>query len=136
MSSIPDSFLDVLTEKETYATLATLRADGTPHLTSVWVDYDPEEDRVLVNTERERQKELNVQRDPKVGILAPDPDDPYRWISVGGEVDELTEDGARDHIDELAKRYFGVDDYPNPIETRRVIMKIRPDHVIPFDPES
>lgn len=135
MAQIPDSFMDVLTEKETYATLATMRRDGTPHLTSVWVDYDPDENRVLVNTERERQKEINVRRDPRVGLLAADPDEPYRWISVGGEVDDLTEDGAREHIDKQAMRYFGVEDYPNPIQTKRVLMKIRPDHVIPFDPK-
>lgn len=130
MSSIPESYRDVLTEKETYATLATLWPNGVPHLSSVWVDYDPDEDRVLVNTERERQKEVNVSQDPRVGLLAADPDDPYNWVSISGEVDEVTEEGARDHIDELAKRYMGVDDYPNPIQTKRVILKIRPDRVL------
>ncbi len=34
-----------------------------------------------------------------------DPDDPYRFLSVIGEVETVTTDGARDHIDELARRY-------------------------------
>lgn len=130
MTSIPEPYLDVLTEKQTYATLATLWPNGTPHLSSVWVDYDPEEDRVLVNTERERQKEVNVQRDARVGLIAVDPDDPYNWVSVSGEVDELTEEGAREHIDELARRYTDSDEYQNPIQTARVLMKIRPDRVM------
>lgn len=130
MPSIPEAYWDVLVEKRTYATLATLWPNGAPHLSSVWVDYDPDEDRVLVNTERERQKEVNVQRDPRVGLIAVDPDDPYNWVSVSGEVDELTEEGAREHIDELGRRYTEADEYPNPIETRRVLMKIRPDRVM------
>lgn len=130
MASIPESYWDLLTEKRTYATLATLWPNGTPHLSSVWVDYDPDEDRVIVNTERGRQKEINVDRDPRVGLLAADPDDPYNWVSVSGEVDEVTEEGARDHIDVLAKRYNDDDEYQNPIQTARVILKVRPDRVM------
>lgn len=130
MASIPESYWDVLMEKQTYATLATLWPNGVPHLSSVWIDYDPDADRVLVNTERERQKEVNVSRDPRVGVLAVDPDDPYNWVSVSGEVDEITEEGARDHIDVLGRRYTGEDEYPNPIQTKRVLLKIRPDRVM------
>lgn len=39
--------------------------------------------------------------------------------TVGGQV-------ARDHINEFAKNYLGVDDYPNPIQSERVILKIAP----------
>lgn len=129
MSSIPEPFRDLLAEKRTYATVATMLPNGLPHLTLVWVDYDPEADRVLVNTERGRRKELNVRNDPRAGILAPDPDTPFRWLSVAGEVDRLREEGAREHIDELARRYTGEDAYGQPIETTRVILELRPDHV-------
>jgi hypothetical protein len=44
-------------------------------------------------------------------------------------VDEVTTDGARDHIDALAKRYMGEDEYPNPIQSERVILKIAPERV-------
>mgnify|MGYP000247658935 CR=1 FL=1 len=128
MASIPDDYHDLF-EKETLAHISTLRPDGSPHVTPVWVDYDPEADRVLVNTERGRRKEKNVQGDPRVGLSMTDPDDPYRMLSVTGEVAEITTEGARTHIDELAHRYMGVDEYPNPIETERVILSIRPDHV-------
>jgi hypothetical protein len=36
-----------------------------------------------------------------------DPDDPSRSFEVRGTVVEVTEDGAREHIDELAQRYIG-----------------------------
>lgn len=136
MASIPDAYRDLLTEKATYASLTTMLPDGLPHMSLVWVDYDPDADRVLVNTERGRRKEKNVRNDPRVGLLAPDPDSWYRWCSVAGEVEEVTTEGARDHIDVLARRYLGEDTYPNPVRTERVILRIRPEHVVTFAPEG
>ena len=132
MSSIPETHRDLLTEKTTYATVTTMLPDGLPHLSLVWIDYDEAADRVLVNTERGRRKEKNVRNDPRAGILAPDPDSHFRWLAVSGEVDRLREEGAREHADALAKRYLGEDTYGRPIETKRVIMELRPDHVVPF----
>lgn len=129
MSSIPNSFQDLF-EKPTFANLATLTPEGVPHVTPVWIDYDSDADRVLVNTERERRKERNVRQNPKVGVGMFDPDDEYRALSVLGEVDEITEEGAREHIDELSRRYTGADYQPE-IQTARVLLKIRPDEVIP-----
>lgn len=135
MASIPDDFQDILTEKASFATMTTMLPDGLPHMSVVWVDYDPAADRVLVNTERGRRKEKNVREDPRAGVLAPDPESWWRWVSVAGEVDEVTTEGARDHIDELAQRYLGEETYPNPIQTERVILKLRPDRVHTFSPE-
>ena len=52
MVSIPDEYHDLF-EKETFAHVATVLPDGVPHVTPVWVDYDEDADRVLVNTERD-----------------------------------------------------------------------------------
>lgn len=131
MASIPDGFHDLF-DRETFAHFATVMPDGTPQVTPVWVDYDPDADRVLVNTARGRRKEKNVRNDPKVGVSMVDPDNPYRFVSVQGEVDELTEDGAVEHINELAQRYMGVEEYPDLDEENapRVLLKIRPDDVV------
>lgn len=132
MSSVPEPFHDLLREKPAYATLTTMLSDGLPHMTVVWVDYDPESDRVLVNTERGRRKERNARNDPRAGVLVIDPDSYFRWISVAGEVDRLRTEGAREHIDELARRYTAEDAYGQPIETERVVLELRPDHVVTF----
>lgn len=129
MASIPEDYLDLF-EKPTIAHVATLLSNGGPHVTPVWVDYDAEANRLLVNTERGRQKERNVAEDPKVGVSMVDPENPYRHLSVTGEVDEVTEEGAREHIDELAQRYTGDPYDPEMIQTRRVVLKIRPDQVL------
>jgi len=131
MSSIPESFQDLF-EKPTFAHFATLTSAGLPHVTPVWVDYDPAADRVLVNTARGRRKERNVARNPAVGLSMVDPENPYRFLSVTGEVATLTEEGAEAHIDELARRYLDVDEYPgdDPDAGPRVIVEIRPDEVV------
>lgn len=131
MGSIPDGYHDLF-EKRTFAHLSTMMPDGTPQSTPVWVDYDADADRVLVNTARGRLKERNVRRDPAVGVSMCDPEDPYRYVSVRGEVAALTEDGAVEHIDSLARTYFDVDEYPHHGEEGgpRVIVRIRPDRVV------
>jgi PPOX class probable F420-dependent enzyme len=130
MEPIPESFADLF-ERETFASFATLMSDGTPQVTPVWIDMG-EEGHLLVNTARGRQKERNAERDAKVGLCVMDPDDPYRYLSVRGEVTEVTEDGAVEHIDRLARRYMGVGEYPHHGEESgpRVVIRLRPDRVV------
>lgn len=129
MPSIPSEFHDLF-EKANFAHLTTMTPDGTPHSTPVWIDYDEADGRLLVNTERGRRKERNVAENPAVAVSMTDPDNPYRFLSVTGTVTETTTEGAREHIDALAQRYTGQEEYQNPIQTERVILRIRPDEVI------
>lgn len=126
---IPESHRDIF-ERESYAHFATVMPDGTPQVTPVWVDHEDGE-YVLVNTARGRRKEKNVRRNPKVGVSVLDPDDPYRYVSVRGTA-ELTEEGAVDHIDKLARQYMGVDEYPHHGDESgpRVIVRISTDDVV------
>lgn len=129
MADVPKAFHDLF-ERESFASFATVMPDGTPQVTPVWIDYDGE--HLLVNTARGRQKERNVRANPKVGVMAMDPEDPYRYVSVRGEVVELTEDGAVEHANELARRYMDVEEYPNhdAEDAPRVIIEVRPDRVV------
>ena len=129
MASIPAAYRDLF-ERETFAAFATVMPDGTPQVTPVWIDFDGE--HLVVNTARGRQKERNVRSNPRVGVMAMDPADPYRYLSVRGAVVEVTEAGAVEHANELARRYMGVDQYPNLGEEQgpRVMLLVRPDRVI------
>ncbi|WP_121821828.1 PPOX class F420-dependent oxidoreductase [Halostella salina] len=131
MAEIPASHRDLF-ETETFAHFVTHDADGRPHTTPVWVDYDPEANELLVNTARGRRKERNVRENPTVALSMLDPEDPYRYLSVTGTVETVTTDGAVEHIDELAGRYMGLDEYPNHGEEsgERVIIRIRPEEVL------
>lgn len=133
MEAIPSEYRDLF-ERKSFAQLATVMPDGTPQVTPVWIGID-DEGYLLVNTARNRQKERNVQQNPKVGLSVPDPDDPYRYLSIRGEVEEITTEGAVEHIDQLARRYMDVETYPNHGDEagERVIFRIRPDRVIAAD---
>lgn len=128
MSAVPAEFHDLF-EKATFAHLVTLLPDGAPHSVPVWIDYDADADRLVVNSDRERRKVRNAAGNPTVAVSMTDPDNPYRFLSVTGEVEEITTEGARDHIDALALRYMGEEAYPNPIQSERVLLRIRPDRV-------
>lgn len=123
---IPEQYLDLF-EKKAFANLATLMPNGTPQVTPVWLDYDGT--HILVNSARGRRKDKNIERNPAVALSIQDPDNPYRYLEVRGHVEEITEDGADQHIDKMAKKYMGVDKYPysQPSE-KRVIYKIKPEH--------
>ncbi len=131
MAEIPSQFLELF-DKPTIAHVTTLLPDGAPHTSPVWIDYDATTNRVLVNTERGRRKEKNVRQDPRVAVSMTDPDDPYRYLLVRGGVGEVTTEHAREHIDELARRYVD-EEYPGPIETERVILAIEPARVTHSD---
>jgi PPOX class probable F420-dependent enzyme len=124
---IPDKYRDLF-EKKAFGQLATLMHDGTPQVTPVWVDFDGK--HVRVNSAVGRVKDKNVRRNPNVAISLQDPENPYRYVTVRGKVEEITQDGADAHIDSLAKKYLGQDKYPfrRPGEVR-VIYKIRPERV-------
>jgi hypothetical protein len=69
-------------------------------------------------------------------IMAIDPQNPYRYLEVRGSVDEITEEGALDHINQLAWLYANKPTYyggvaPAEMEDKvvRVICKIRPTRV-------
>ena len=121
---IPAQFRDLFTKKA-FAHLATLLSDGSPQVTPVWVDFDGR--HVRVNSAKGRLKDKNMRRDARVALSLQDPDNAYRYLEVRGKVVEITENGADAHIDALAKKYLGLDTYPNrkPGE-RRVIYKIEP----------
>jgi PPOX class probable F420-dependent enzyme len=124
---IPDEFLDLF-KKKALAHLATLMPGGEPQVTPVWVDYDGE--RVIFNTAMGVQKDKNLQRDGRVSLSIADPDDPFRYLEVRGNVTDRTLDGADEHLDLMAKKYMGLDKYPfrQPGEVI-VLFKITPEHV-------
>lgn len=128
MPEIPSDYRDLFT-KPTIAHLGTLMPAGAPHVTPVWIDYDPDDNRVLVNTAKGRQKHVNVQHDPGVGVSMVDPDDPYRRFAMIGTVTSMTDEHAAAHIDSLEQRYRGNDTYQGD-RTNRIILEIRPYRIL------
>ena len=105
------------------AVVTTLRRDGSPHSTVVWVDEDRGD--VLFNTVQGRAKQRHLDADPRVSVLVVDPHDAYKWVAASGTADMTTE-GAAEHIDKLSRKYLGKD-YPWKREDeQRVIVRVHP----------
>jgi PPOX class probable F420-dependent enzyme len=117
-----------LAKGKTLATVVTLMPDGQPQAQLTWIDTDGE--NILVNTEPQRQRGRNIRHDPRVTVLIHSDSDPWDWSEVRGHVTEtINGQQARDHIDELSRKYVGRD-YANPIGPQgRVIYVITPDKV-------
>jgi PPOX class probable F420-dependent enzyme len=120
----PRKFLE---ESPYVGVVTTLREDGSPHSTIVWVDV--EGDKVSFNTALGRAKPKHLEHDPRASLLMVDPSNSFKWVAVSGPV-EVTEEGADAQIDKLAKKYLGKDEYPwrNPEETRVKVL-IKPEKV-------
>ena len=87
-----------------YAVVTTIRPDGTPHNTVVWVEQAAGE--VSFNTATGRAKARHLERNPAVALTVVDPNDAYRWLSVSGTA-EVTREDADDQIDRLSEKYTG-----------------------------
>ena len=127
IATIPETYRDLF-NKRAFASLATRMPNDDVQVTPVWVDVD--DSNVIFNSARGRVKDKNVRRDPRVTLTLMDPDNPYRYLEVRGRVVDITEKGADQHIDKLAKKYLGVDKYPyrQPGEVR-VLYRVKPEHV-------
>jgi len=108
-------------------TVTTLRGDGSPHSTVVWIDAP--DDAVLFNSPRSGAKVRHILADPRVSVVVIDPAEMYRWVGVTGTA-EIIEEGADEHIDRLARKFLGADTYPfrRPDE-QRVTVRIRPERI-------
>jgi PPOX class probable F420-dependent enzyme len=86
-----------------FAVLATIREDGSPHLTVVW--YGRRGDELIVNTTALRSKARNLQRDPRVSLLVGELE---RYVRVEGtaRVVATGPEAVRD-IHDLGVRYDG-----------------------------
>ena len=117
-----------LVQAPNLAHFVTLMKDGSPQVTPVWVDCD--DTHILINTAEGRTKPRNLARDKRVALSIADQDDQQRYIQVRGKVVETTHEGAREHIEKLARKYRGPDaQYPHREGEQRVIVRIEAEHI-------
>ncbi|MCG3225553.1 MAG: PPOX class F420-dependent oxidoreductase [Candidatus Heimdallarchaeota archaeon] len=125
---IPEEYEDLLINPN-FAHVATVNPDGSPQVTPVWIDYDKNRNEVIVNTALGRKKSRNMKIGSYVALSIQDQEKSYRYIGIQGDVIEVTEEGARDHIDKLAMKYLGKSEYPFYSGETRLLVKIRPKYV-------
>ena len=130
--TIADNLKDLL-ERPIVVAFATSNPDGQPQVTPVWASL--EGDQIWINSAVGRRKDRNIRANPKVTVLSLDPQNPFHWVEVRGDVVEFDDsEAAVAHINKLSGLYAGNDDYYsfNPEgrgKEQRVIYKIRPTRI-------
>ncbi len=100
---IPESHRALLNGAGTVV-LSTRMPDGQPQVTPIWCNLDG--DDILINTMRGFRKERNLRADPRVTLLSYELRNPLHNIEVRGQVIEMCEAGAVEHLDELTRLYM------------------------------
>ena len=90
-------------EEARFAVAATINRDGTPQQTVVW--YSLQGDEIVMNTAKNRLKDMNLRRDPRMSVCV---EDGYRYVTLKGSV-RLDETNAQKDIEQIVARYEGAD---------------------------
>ncbi|HEV8045521.1 MAG TPA: PPOX class F420-dependent oxidoreductase [Rubrobacter sp.] len=123
---IPENYRDLL-KSTALAHVATIGPDGEPQNNPVWFGWDGE--HVMFSQTKARQKFRNLNRDPRIAFSIVDPENPYRYLEIRGEVARVEEDPDIDFISAMAKKYMGVDRYPyHQPGDERVVIFVKPRH--------
>jgi len=124
--SFPKDYQDLISnDSKALLYLATSMPDGSPQVTPVWFSTDGE--YILINTNEGRVKDKNMKARPKVAMTIQDPNDPYRYLGVRGEVVSYTTEGADEHISMLSLRYDN-EPWTYRETQKRIIFRIKPIH--------
>jgi F420H(2)-dependent biliverdin reductase len=89
-ADLTDPELEFLSERH-LASLATLRADGSPHVVAIAFGYDHVAGLVRIISSDDTQKVKNVERDPRAVVSQVDGP---RWLTLEG-VAQVTRDEER-----------------------------------------
>ncbi len=113
-----------------FGKIATIRKDGSPHVTPIW--YMLDDGKLIVNTTTDRVKYRNIKRDPRVSFLV---DDGYPYIMIQGKARIATERDPLKDIETLAIRYTGEEKGRKAARDRywkqpRVSVEIVPERVV------
>jgi PPOX class probable F420-dependent enzyme len=123
---IPDSHKDLLSAQ--VGVLGTIGASGRPQLSATWFLAEGETVKISLNTTRQKVK--NLQANPKVSFLIPDPGNPYKYVELRGDA-EIAPDDDYAFADKVGAKYGGSDlrerDQPG---DSRVVVTIKPARVV------
>ncbi|MGH8984035.1 MAG: PPOX class F420-dependent oxidoreductase [Acidimicrobiia bacterium] len=88
--------------------LATVRADGAPHVTPVWFLLDG--DDFVFTTHETSVKGRGLRRDPRVSLLVDDERPPFSYVLIEGDASVETDLGRlREWATRIGGRYMGGD---------------------------
>jgi PPOX class probable F420-dependent enzyme len=114
--------------------LATVRADGRPHVAPIWFILDGED--LIFTTYETTVKAANLHRDPRASLCVDDEKPPFAFAIVEGivEVTAPTPEDLLTWTTAIARRYMGVaqaDAYGrrNAVEGE-LLVRLRPEKIV------
>jgi PPOX class probable F420-dependent enzyme len=112
MQMTREEWLAFVTQGTRTGKLATVRANGAPHIAPVWflVDSTGEADRLVFTTGADTVKGKALRRDPRFALCVDSEDPPYSFVTFQAEA-ELSEDLELmlDWATRLGDRYMGAE---------------------------
>ena len=105
----PEEYRTFLLDTVRTGKLATVRADGRPHVAPIWFDLDGE--AWVFMTWHESVKARNMQRDGRVSICVDDDQPPFSFVIIEGTVN-LIEAETEERVywaGRIGGRYMGAD---------------------------
>ncbi len=103
-----------------YAVLATINADGTPQLSTVWYSLSEDRQKLLFVIERDSVKGRNILRDPRISVSVTNGG---RYVVVSGQAQfdqaQPSEEAQAD-LERIALRYYG------PVEGHNQVVSFGP----------
>ncbi len=135
MAQLPDEVKELI-NRPNFAHVATLMADGSPHVDPVWMALEGE--HILIATGEGTLKAKNTRRDARVALSIVDFEDPYWVAQIRGRVVERRPDEHFVGMDPIAHKYTGAP-FPWREPKGRVVFVIEAEHVrharLPFKHE-
>jgi len=127
VAAIPAAYRD-LVERPIFASLGTVRPDGTVQVNPMWFGFDGEHLRFTHTTKRAKFR--NLQRNPSMSLLIVDPDNSGRYLELRGELAKVVPDPEGAYYVELGRRYGDADATPRPDKADRVVLVMRIDRAL------
>lgn len=109
------------------AHVAIPRGDGSVQSVIVWAGE--EDGMIALNSAVGRAWPANLKRAGRATVTMMASGNSNEWTSVEARLVSMTEDGAREHIDELAAKYGLARFEPRSASERRVKMLLRPERI-------
>lgn len=86
--------------------LATVSADGSPHVVPIW--FTLRDGQIVFNTSEASVKAMNLARDPRVALSVDDQTPPYSFVTVEGTASLSANDrDLKEIATEIGGRYMG-----------------------------
>jgi PPOX class probable F420-dependent enzyme len=116
--------------------VATLRADGSPHVAPIWFVLDGED--IVFMTNEKTVKGKGLRRDPRAALVVDLEQPPFAFVMVEGTVTLSTDlDEMLPLSIEIARRYMGDEQAEaygrrNAVESE-LLVRLRPDRIVAMD---